>query len=75
MGDRITKATALAEIRKYRRQFPTCVPEISAMGLMRQIDSWEEHSAIIAALDEVLAEMRVEQDKEFAAFLEAHPAK
>lgn len=52
----ITKEEALAEIRKYREQYPDSPPEIAAMGLMRRVDSWDEHSAIIKALDEVLAE-------------------
>jgi len=52
----ITKEAASASIRKYREQCPDAAPEIAAMGLMRYVDSWEEHSAIIKALDEVLAE-------------------
>lgn len=55
---RITKEDALGEIRRYREQYPDSPPEIAAMGLMRRIDSWEEHTAILKALDEVLAELR-----------------
>lgn len=47
----ITKEQALAEMRKY----PDGSPEIVAMALMRSVDSWDEHRAIIAALDEYLA--------------------
>lgn len=50
----ITKESALEEIRKYAVEYAAAPPEIAAMGLMRRIDSWEEHAAIIAALDEVL---------------------
>lgn len=75
MDGRITKEKALASIRETRARFGNMAPEIAAMTLMRQIDSWEEHSAIIAALDEVLAEMRVKMDADFAEFLEAHPPK
>ena len=52
----ITRESALAHLRRFREQYPDGPPEISAMHLMRQVESWEEHSAVIAALDEVLEE-------------------
>ena len=54
----ITKEYALEELRRYRETYPNVAPEVTAMGLMRRIDSWEEHTAILKALDEVLAESR-----------------
>ena len=53
----ITKETALEHIRRYRDQYPDSPPEIAAMHLMRAVDDWSEHTAILKALDEVLAEV------------------
>lgn len=58
----VTYPAALEEIRRCRVQFPTSAPEIAAMSLMRRIDSWDEHRAILRALDTVLAES-VNQDQ------------
>lgn len=52
----ITKESALAHLRRFREQYPDIAPELSAMHLMRNVESWDEHRAVIAALDEVLAE-------------------
>ena len=52
----VTKEEALAEFRKYAEQYPDAAPEIVAMGLLREIDSWEEFHAVFAALDEILGE-------------------
>jgi hypothetical protein len=52
----ITKESALEEIRRYAKAYPDSPPEVPAIGLMRRLDSWEEHRAILQALDEVLAE-------------------
>jgi hypothetical protein len=54
--EKITKESALREIRKYAEQYPDSPPEVAAVGLMRRLDSWEEHRDILRALDEVLAE-------------------
>lgn len=51
----ITKEFALEEIRRYAIAYPASPPDIPAMGLMRNVESWAEHRAVIAALDEVLA--------------------
>jgi hypothetical protein len=55
---RVTKEFALEEIRRFAKEYPISPPEIPAIGLMRRIDSWEEHSAVLKALDEFLAEQR-----------------
>ena len=53
--DPITKERALKQIHLYLELNPGSAPEVPAMALMRLLDSWEEHKAIIRALDEVLA--------------------
>lgn len=53
MGD-ITKEQAIEEIRQYTR--PGSPPELAAMGIMRRVESWSEHKAVLAALDQILAE-------------------
>jgi ABC-type Fe3+ transport system substrate-binding protein len=67
----ITKGHALAEIRRYGELYPDSPPEVSAMGLMRQVDSWEEYWAILKALDEVLAH---ELELEYNPLLRSHTA-
>ena len=52
----ITREFALEEIRRYAETYPDSPPEVSAMGLMRRVEGWDEHKAVISALDEVLAE-------------------
>lgn len=56
MDTRITKEKALAEIRKFLDLEPAGAPAVPAMRLMLHIDSWEEHSAILAAYHQVLEE-------------------
>lgn len=53
MEEDITVDDALREIRRY----PDVVPEVTAISLMRQVDSWDEHRAILKALDVVRAEI------------------
>ena len=55
--DVITVDEALKEIRRYREQYPDSPPEVAAMGLMRQVDDWDEHKAILKACKTVLAEI------------------
>lgn len=52
----ITLDHALKEIRRDREQFPDSPAEVSAIRLMRRIDSWEEYRAILKALDQVIGE-------------------
>jgi len=52
---RITKEHALEEIRRITKATGN-PPEAVAIGLMRRIDDWDEHSAILKALDEFKAE-------------------
>lgn len=54
----ITKEFAIEEIRRYAVAYPSSPPEIAAFGLMRRVQSWEEQSAVIAAVDEILAAVR-----------------
>jgi len=53
----ITLDDALREIRRHREQYPNVPPEVTAMALMRQVDSWDEHRAILKAVDEVWTEI------------------
>jgi len=59
----ITVDDALREIRRYRELYPDVAPEVTAVSLMRQVDSWDEHRAILTALDMVLAEIAEAQVK------------
>lgn len=52
----ITFDDALREIRQYREQYPNVPPEVTALSLMRQVDSWDEHRAILKAIDAFHAE-------------------
>lgn len=58
LGADITKESALNVIRERHERHPDVAPEITAMSLMRCVDSWEEHSAIIAALDTFNAQQK-----------------
>lgn len=50
----LTYEEALSEIRRWKAQYPDVPPEVTAIWLLRQIDSWDEHRAVLKALDEVL---------------------
>lgn len=52
----ITHEEALREILRWKAEYPDVAPEVTAIWLLRQIDSWEEHRAVLKALDEVLAQ-------------------
>lgn len=52
----VTYEVADKELRRYAELYPDSPPEVAAMGLMWRIDSWEEHAAILKALDAFLAE-------------------
>lgn len=53
----ITKEEALSQIRRWQEKYPNIAPEVTAIWLFRrQIDSWDEHRAVLNALDEVLAQ-------------------
>ena len=53
---KITQEGALAEMRRFIAAYPDSPPEITAIAMMRRIDAWEEHTAILNALAEVIAE-------------------
>lgn len=52
----ITKETALEELRRYRREYPRTVPDVTAFSLVRRAESLDEVQAIAAALDAILLE-------------------
>lgn len=56
----ITQEEAVREILRWKAEYPDVAPEVTAIWLFRQIDSWEEHRAILKALDEVLAQDSME---------------
>jgi len=54
--DTITHEVALDEMLRWKAEYPDVAPEVTAIWLLRQVDSWEEHRAVLKALDEVLAQ-------------------
>lgn len=54
-GTPVTKDIAATLMRTVSAHF-NVQPEVAAMALMRRIDSWDEHTAILQALDLVLRE-------------------
>jgi hypothetical protein len=57
-ADDITFDEALRSIRKFYDQYPGIAPEVRAVTLLRQIDSWDEFHAILKALDVVITLIR-----------------
>jgi hypothetical protein len=55
-GPQITKEYALAELRRYRDLYPDVPPEVPAFGLLRQVDDWDEVTAIQEAVHAILKE-------------------
>lgn len=55
----ITKDSALAYLRRYRNRYPSVPAEVAAVELIRRIDSWEEITAILASLGELVREEAV----------------